>query len=197
MKRHTAIARGVWALLGVAFVVAALGFVVPRVHPVSLRADPELIALRNERAALAGNDDVTLGELRRQAAKKTSAVWSETRFVERIGTDWRVEWQQPAGESRTVLVSRSAPRLPEWSVYVGFIKQWANEPGITLESLDLTASGGAQQRRLEQVSIGLRLVQPGEMMSSGPDFAPIRPGPPGAPAAGFSSNSQPPKPTKP
>lgn len=230
MSRPVLITRGTWILLGLSAIVAGAGFVLPRLRPVPNGVDAELIALRGERDALAANDDATLERLRQQSRTQPPFVWSVEKFTKRVGTGWRVEWQQVDGVSRTVLLSRSTPRLHEWSEYLRFVKSWTTQPGIVLESLDITARGTAQTRELVQVVISLRIVLsdapmgnaerdapsrvplrvaaaeeaaatrkigPGpslrrpaasaEPPAPGQDSAPVRPDPPGAPAAVASS----------
>lgn len=96
------ITRGAWILLGLSAVVAGVGFALPRLRPVPNGVDADFVALRGERDALATNDDATLEKLRQQSRAKPQAVWSAEMFTDRIGTGWRVEWQQPAGDSSTL-----------------------------------------------------------------------------------------------
>ena len=230
MSRPVLITRGTWILLGLSAIVAGAGFVLPPLRPVPNGVDAELIALRGERDALAANDDATLERLRQHSRTQPTFVWSVEKFTERVGTGWRVEWQQADGASLTVLLSRSAPRLHEWSDYLRFVKSWTTQPCIVLESLDITARGTAQTRELVQVVISLRIalsdapmgnaerdapsrvplrvaaaeeaaatrkIGPGpslrrpaasaEPPATGQDSAPVRPDPPGAPAAAASS----------
>lgn len=158
MSRYVHITRGAWILLGLSAIVAGAGFALPRLRPVPEGVDAELVVLRRERDALAANDDAALENLRRQARAQPPIAWTEGKFSEQVGTGWRVEWQPPGGASRTVLLSRSAPRLHEWPDYLRFIKSWADQPGIVLESLDVNAKGAAQARELDQVVIRLRIV---------------------------------------
>jgi hypothetical protein len=228
VSQRVSITRGSWILLGLSAIVAGLGFALPHTRPVPIGLDPELTALRGERDALATNDDTTLDNLRQQARTQPPVAWSAVRFTDRIGTGWRVEWQQPHGASRVALLSRSDPRLHEWPDYLRFLKSWTDQPGVVLESFDVTARGANRSRELDQVSIGLRVtlteapigngervapsraplpvaaeaetaatrtVGPGpslrrpaafaEPPASGQDSAPVRPDPPGAPAADF------------
>ncbi|MFZ5495621.1 MAG: hypothetical protein ACOZE5_09850 [Verrucomicrobiota bacterium] len=237
MSQRVSITRGSWILLGLSAIVAGLGFALPRLRPVPAGLDPELTALRGERDALATNDDTTLDKLRQHARTQPPVAWSAVRFTDRIGTGWRVEWQPPHGDSRVVLLSRSGPRLHEWPDYLRFLKSWTDQPGVVLESFDVTARGANQSRELGQVIIGLRImlteapmgngervapsraplpvaagaeaaatrtVGPGpslrrpaasaEPPASGQDSAPVRPDPPGAPAADFPPIPQQPKP---
>lgn len=158
MNRPFLITRGAWILLGLSAIVAGVGLALPRLRPVPTGVDTELVALRGERDALAANDDATLTNLRQQSRALPPVAWSARKFTEQVGTGWRVEWQQPDGASRSVLLSRSAPRLHDWPDYLRFLKSWMDQPGIVLESLDVTAKGAAQARELDQVVIGLRVV---------------------------------------
>ncbi|KAB2912083.1 MAG: hypothetical protein F9K30_21195 [Dechloromonas sp.] len=158
MSRRVFITRGAWILLGLSAILAGVGFALPHLRPVPDGVDAALVALRGERDALATNDDATLENLRRQSRAQPPVAWSAEKFAERVGTGWRIEWQQPDGASRTVLLSRSAPRLHEWPDYFRFLKSWTDRPGIVLESLDVTAKGAAQTRELGQVVIGLRVA---------------------------------------
>lgn len=158
MSRTVLITRGAWVLLGMSAMLAGAGFALPRLRPVPTEVDAELVALRDERDVHATNDDATLERLRQQSRAQPPVAWSAEKFAQRVGTGWRVEWQQPAGASRKVLLSRSAPRLHAWPDYLHFLKSWMDQPGIVLESLDVTAKGAAQARELDQVAIGLRVV---------------------------------------
>lgn len=174
MSRAVLITRGAWILLGLSAIVAGASFVVPRLRPVPNGIDVELVTLRGERDALATNDDATLERLRQQSRAQPPVAWSAEKFTERVGTGWRVEWQQPDGASRAVLLSRSAPRLHEWPDYLRFLKSWTDRPGIVLESLNVTAKGAAQARELDQVVIGLRVVLTGAPMGNAERDAPSR-----------------------
>ena len=143
MSQRVSITRGAWILLGLSAIVAGLGFALPRLRPFVNGVDAELVALRGECAALATNDDATLESLRQQSKEQPPVAWSAVRFTDRIGTGWRVKWQQPHGASRVALLSRSGPRLHEWPDYLRFLKSWTDQPGIVLESLDVVAKGAA------------------------------------------------------
>lgn len=158
MNHPIFITRGASILLGLSALVAGAGFALPRLRPVPVGADMELAALHDERDALATNDDATLESLRRQSKAQPPVAWSVEKFTEQVGTGWRVEWQQPDGASRTVLLTRSAPRLHDWPDYLRFLRSWAAQRGIVLESLDMSAKGVAQARELDLVVIGLRVV---------------------------------------
>lgn len=158
MRRNAHITRGAWILLGLSSILAGIGFALPRLRSVPDGADTELVTLHGERDALAANDDATLEGLRQQSRALPPVVWSAEKFTERVGSGWRVEWQQPDGVNRTVRLSRSAPHLHEWPDYLRFLKSWTDQPGIVLESLDMTAKGAAQARELDQIVIGLRVV---------------------------------------
>lgn len=231
MSHRVPITRSAWILLWTSAIVAGVGFALPRLRPVPNGIDAELIALRNERDALATNDDATLENLRQQARTQPPVAWSAEKFTERVRTGWRVDWQQPYGVTRVALLSRSGPRLHEWPDYLRFLKSWTDQPGVVLESLDVTARGATRSRELGQVVIGLRVmlteapmgngervapsraplpvaagaeaattrtVGPGpslrrpaasaEPPASGQDSAPVRPDPPGAPAADISTH---------
>lgn len=158
MSGRISITRGAWILLGVSALLAGVGFALPHLRPVPNGVDAELVALRGERGTLAANDDTTLESLRRQSRAQPPVVWSPEKFTERVGTGWRVEWQQPDGASRRARLSRSGPHLHEWPDYLRFLKSWTDRPGIVLESLDVTAKGSAQTRELDRIVIGLRVV---------------------------------------
>lgn len=174
MSHRVSVTRGTWVLLGLSGIVAGVGFALPCLHPVPADLDPELPALRTERDVLAINNDAMLENLRRQAKEQPPVAWSAEDFIKRIGTGWRVEWQQPHGGSRVALLSRSAPRLHEWPDYLRFLKTWTTQPGIVLESLDLTASGTSRSRELGRVVIGLRVILTETAMGDGERDAPSR-----------------------
>lgn len=174
MTRRPAISRGAWILLGMSAALAGAGFALPHLRPVPTGIDAELIALRNERDALAANDDTTLEKLRQQSKTQPPAAWSVEKFMERVGTDWRVESQQPSRASRAVRLTRSAPHLDEWPVYLKFVKSWTTQPGIVLETLDVTAKGTAQTRELDQVAVGLRVTMTGAPIGNVERAAPSR-----------------------
>ncbi len=140
---------------------AVAGLALPHLRPVPTGVDADLIALRSEQAALAGNDDMTLENLRQQARAQPPAAWSVEKFTEQVGTGWQVEWQQTDGASRSVRLSRSHPRLQQWPDYVRFVKSWTDQPGIVLESLEICATSTAGTRELTQVVIGLRVTLAG------------------------------------
>ncbi len=146
-----------WACLGLSGLFAGLGLALPRLHPVPTGPDPELIALRAERDGLAGHDDMALARLREQAQAHPAPAWSVEQFTARVGTGWRVEWQDAGGATRTVRLTRSAPRLEAWPEYLRFVKTWTAQPGVMLESLELTAQGTVHARRLTGFAVGLRV----------------------------------------
>lgn len=158
MRRHVLITRAARVFLCVSAILAGACFALPHLRPVPNGADPELDALHDERNALAANDDATLESLRRQSKTPPPAAWTQDKFAAQVGTGWRVEWQQPDGGNRTVRLSRSDPRLHEWPEYLRYLKSWAEQPGVVLESLDMSARGGAQARELDEIVIGLRVV---------------------------------------
>lgn len=144
-------------LLGVSALLAGLGLALPRVRPVPHGADPALLALRAERAGLAGNDDATLARLRDEAKLHPAPAWSEAQFIAQVGTGWRVEWREAEGATRPVRLTRSAPRMEEWPDYVRFLKTWIAQSGVIFDSLDLTAQGAARSRRFTAVAVSLRI----------------------------------------
>lgn len=174
MTHRPAISRGAWILLGMSAALAAVGFALPHLRPVPTGIDADLIALRSERDALAANDDTTLEKLRQQSKTQPPAAWSLEKFMEQVGTGWRVEWQQPSGASRAVRLTRSAPHLDEWPVYLKFVKSWTTQPGVVLETLDVTAKGTAQTRELDQVVVGLRVTMTGAPIGNVERAAPSR-----------------------
>ncbi len=187
MNRHVPITRGAWILLGLSAILAGVGLALPRLRPVPSAVDTELVALRGEREALARNDDATLEKLRQQSKALPTAAWSVEKFTARVGTGWRIEWQYPNGTSRSVLLSRSTPHLHDWPDYLRFLKSWTDQPGIVLESFDVTANGSAQARELDQVAIGLRVVLTvapiGNAERDSPNLVPL----PVAPAEGAAT----------
>jgi len=174
VSQRVSITRSAWILLGLSAIVAGLGFALPRLRSVPNGVDEELVALRSERDALAANDDATLDNLRQQARTQPPVAWPTEKFTERVGTGWRVEWQQPHGASRVALLSRSGPRLHEWFDYLRFLKSWTDQPGVVFESLDVTARGANRSRELAQVEFSLRVMLTEAPMGNGERVAPSR-----------------------
>ena len=174
MSHRVPITRSAWTLLWLGAIIASACFALPRLHPVPTGLDPELTALRGERDTLATNDDATLESLRQQAKAQPPVAWSVESFIQLIGTGWRVEWQSPPGVSRVALLSRSAPRLHEWPDYLRFLNTWSTQPGVVLESLNVSATGTTRSRELGQVVIGLRVILTETPMGNGERDAPSR-----------------------
>lgn len=174
MTHRPAISRAAWILLGMSAALAGAGVALPHLRPVPTVIDADLIALRSERDALASNDDTTLENLRQQFKTQPPAAWTTEKFMERVGTDWRVEWQQPSSASRAVRLTRSAPHLNEWPAYLKFVKFWTTQPGVVLESLDVTAKGTALTRKLDQVVVDLRATMSGAPIGNVERDAPSR-----------------------
>ncbi len=174
MSHARSISRSAWILLAMSALVAVAGLALPLLRPGPTGLDPDLIALRSEHAALARNDDTTLENLRQLAKAQPSAAWSVETFIERVGPGWRVEWPQPDGTSRSVLLSRSDPRLHQWPDYLRFVKSWTDQPGIILESLEVSATSTAATRELAQVVIGLRITLTGAPIRNAERDAPSR-----------------------
>ncbi len=154
--------------------LAVAGLALPQLRPVPTGVDVDLIALRSEQGALVGNDDATLENLRQQATAQPPLAWSVEKFTERVGMGWRVEWQQPDGASRSVRLSRSGPRLHQWPDYLRFVKSWMAQPGIILESLEVSATGTTGTRELAQVVVGLRITLTDAPIRNAEQAAPSR-----------------------
>ena len=152
------VSRGTQVFLALSVIVAGAGFALPHLRPVPTGLDADLIVLRGERDSLAGSDDESLASLRQQSKEQPAHPWSMEKFTAKIGTGWRVEWQPPSGAGRSVLLTRSDPRLAEWPDYLAFMKSWTTEPGVALESLHVTANGSPPSREMSQVIIGLRIT---------------------------------------
>ena len=168
------ISRGAWILLAVSAVLAGAGLTLPSLRPMPTIVDSELGALRDERDALAHNDDATLESLRQKSKAQPAPVWTAQEFIDQVGAGWRVAWQEPAGTGCPVLLTRSAPHLEEWPAYVRFVKSWTAQPGVVLESLDVSANGTAQTREIGQVIIRLRVTMEGAPIRNGERDAPSR-----------------------
>lgn len=154
--------------------MAAAGFTLPKLRPVPRGNDAELEILRAEHLQLSEHGDAALERLREAAAKLPDVAWSEADFTARIGTGWRVEWQQSHSESRRVLLTRSVPRLTEWSDYLAFVNRWSVEPGIVVEGFEVRATGPARNRQLSQVTVTLKVALAGAPLSRGEPDAPSR-----------------------
>ena len=154
--RH--ISRATLLLLVTSALLAGLAFALPQLRPVPKTADAELAVLRNERDTLAGNDDVTLAQLRRQGREQTVPAWTSEGVAARAGPGWRLDWQSSEGTVRRVRLTRENPRFAEWPDYLRAVKAWTATPGVVLESLDVAAQGTGTGRRFTEVVIGLRIA---------------------------------------
>ena len=144
--------RGRWLTLGVSATLCAIVIAVTRyVRPVQFVGDAELVALVGERSAIAGYDDGTCNDLRRQvsaipAARATPAVQAGVRG--KLGPGW--QWEERGGKTT---LTRVHPRLHDWPIIVATIELLQAQPGVTLTALDIATAGTHTHRALARAAI--------------------------------------------
>ena len=151
MSRRTdgRMTRGRWLLLGVSASLCAAVIAVTRyVRPVLFTGDAELAALLAERNTIAGCDDRTRDELRRQAAAISHRrPISVTELQAKLGPAWR--WQET--DSRHFVLTRATPRLRDWATIVGMVEALQAQPGLALAAFDAATTGTRSHRTLTRV----------------------------------------------
>jgi hypothetical protein len=132
-----------------------------RWQPFTLPPADDLPALAAERDSLCGNEDAARDALRAQAKESRIPAWSEQALAAlpgQFGTGWGCDRQADESEVR-MQVWRQKPHLDEWPEYLAFVERWSRAPGVSVESVEIRAEGGAQDRRLTRVAIGLRFLR--------------------------------------
>mgnify|MGYP000405522378 CR=1 FL=1 len=161
MNQTIKISRCVWfAFSGSVIVFAGVGWFA--LYPPSVEPAPaaEFTALMGEKDRLRGNDGNLRDRLREQQRGLTRIAWIPEKLAaleQRHGPRWRWTWEP--GEPRArVVVQRLAPRIEEWAIYRALVAELSEQPGVSVESVEILADGYARDRRLTRVAIGLRFV---------------------------------------
>ncbi len=187
MNRARKVSVRVWFALGASVLLGgAVWFFTHRWRPILPVADREFAALADERDQLQGNDDRvrdTLREQRKASARQAWTTESLATMQQRLGADWRWEWETGDRPHRVVL-QRTAPLLEEWPHYVAVVTELARQPGLAVDSIEFRADGAARERRFTRVAIGLRFTVADAPLSDAERSAPSRGPLPVAPAAG-------------
>jgi hypothetical protein len=148
--------------LGLAAALCAAAWLAPRWVRSPVQLNPELAALRAERARLQGFDDTTLDRLRadRQALARNAWTNGSIEQLERdIGSGWHWVWAEGRIQEHCVLSPRGQ-RLEEWPRTLALLRELSARPGLIVDSLDLIATGRAADRHFSQITIGLRFLRP-------------------------------------
>jgi hypothetical protein len=148
--------------LGVAAALCAAAWLAPRWMRSPVQFNPELAALRAERARLRDCDDGTLDRLRadRQALARNAWTNGSIEQLERdIGPAWHWVWAEGRIQEHCVLSPRGQ-RLEEWPRTLALLRELSARPGLIVDSLDLSATGRAADRHFSQITIGLRFLRP-------------------------------------
>ena len=140
-----------WALAVSATLCAGVIAVTRYVRPVQFVGDAELVALVGERSALAGYDDPTCNDLRRQvsaipAAHATPAARAGVEA--KLGSGW--QWEERGGKT---ILTRVHPRLRDWPAIVAAVELLRAQPGVTLTALDIATAGTHTHRALVRAAI--------------------------------------------
>ncbi|MSU66020.1 MAG: hypothetical protein EXS38_07975 [Opitutus sp.] len=144
--------RGRWLALGASATLCAIVMAMTRyVRPVQFVGDAELVALVGERIALAGYDDRTCSDQRRQvsaipAAHATPAVRAGIKV--KLGPGW--QWEERGGKAT---LARVHPRLHDWSTIVATVELLQAQPGVTLTALEIATTGTRTHRALVRAAI--------------------------------------------
>ncbi|MBA3850560.1 MAG: hypothetical protein C0502_11295 [Opitutus sp.] len=186
---RTITVRG-WLALVLSAGLCALAWVTAyRWQPFAVPATDDLPALVAERDALRGNEDAVRDALRTQVSRTRLPAWTEQaldKLPEQFGADWQCD-SKPEGPSVRIQVLRRKPQLDEWPEYLAFIERWGRTPGVSVESVEMLAEGGAHDRRLTRVAIGLRFRRDDATTSDAsravPSHGPARVAPAESPAA--------------
>lgn len=186
---RTITVRGWLGLVLSAGLCAIVWFTAHRWQPFTLPPADDLPALVAERESLRGNEDTALDALRTQVKESLLPAWSEQALAawpEQLGTGWCCDRQADESEVR-MQVWRHKPHLDEWPEYLAFIERWGRTPGVSVESVEMLAEGGAHDRRLTRIAIGLRFRRDDATTSDAsravPSHGPARVAPAESPAA--------------
>jgi hypothetical protein len=181
--------RGWLGLTLSAALCAAAWFTAYRWKPFTLPPAHDLTALAAERESLRGNEDTVRDTLKAQVEGRRVPAWSEQALAglpERFGARWQCD-RQPEGSDVRVNLVRRDPRLDEWLDYLALVERWSRTPGVSVESVEIRAGGGSQDRHLTRVAVGLRFRRDAAPMSDAsravPSHGPARVAPADGPAA--------------
>lgn len=143
-------------LLIIAIVVLGLGVALRRIVPSPRDETARISALRSERDGLAGNDDALLDRLKREAAGMQSVAWSDIRiqtWAGELGPRWRVR----SGDARGVCIaSREPDHVGDWTPFLADLREWSRLPGVSVEKIEIEATGPASRRQFARRSVTLR-----------------------------------------
>ena len=187
MSRARPVSRAAWfAFSASAFICGAVWFVTHQWQPMTPESDAEVTTLTAERDRLHGNDDQvrdTLREQRKALARQTWTPEAIAGLQQKLGVDWRWEWE-PGGRPRRAVLNRTGPRLEEWPHYTALVTELGRQPGVAVDSVEFHTGGMARERRFTRVAIGLRFTVSDAPSSDGNRAAPSRGPPTVAPAEG-------------
>jgi hypothetical protein len=156
--------------LAVSFLVAGLGFGIPRCFPVSHASAQGVTALRAERDRLAPNTDAQRDTLRHQLTTRAGLPWDEARLAEFqriLGLDWH---SSEAADGRLIIVAR-APERCRWDGLLAAVERIEREPGLLIERLELAAGGTGPTRRFTRLGITVSPVRPRARTRANPERA--------------------------
>ena len=178
MKRPTNLSCGTWCALGASVLVyGGVWTVVHRLRPIQWAGDPELTALVGERERLHDSGDTTRDALRRQSEELLRQAWTneDLRALKgKLGSGWGWESRDAGDWERHIVITRSPPRFDEWPACVALVRELENQPGLTVESLDIAAEGAGHRRRFSRFSISLRFIMADATISKAERSAPSR-----------------------
>lgn len=138
-------------------VLLTLGTALPRLLPVPADLSRQLGDVRMAREAFAKNDDSTLERLRREAVVKENTAWTEERWrswASDLGPRWRVRSGDAPG---TVIIEREADHVSDWAPFTEAVRTWSRTPGLSVQAVEITATGPAGGRRFVKRVVSLRV----------------------------------------
>ena len=151
-QTSTRLTRGRRLALGASAALCAVVITVTRyVRPVQFIGDAELAALMGERTALAGYDDRTSDDLRRQVSAIPSAhatPAARAGVKAKLGPGW--QWEERGGKAT---VTRVNPRFRDWPTIVASVELLQAQPGVTLTALQIATAGTHTHRALVRAAI--------------------------------------------
>jgi hypothetical protein len=162
VKPSMTISRGARLALAASILLyAAVWLTVHRLRPIQWAGDPELTALVAEQERLRDFGDATCAALRLQSDEVLRHAWTKEdlrTLREKLGSGWGWESRDAGDWERHIVITRSPPRFDEWPACVALVRELENQPGLTVESLDIAAEGAGHRRRFSRFSIGLRFI---------------------------------------